>query len=87
MENQFLSTVPKGGIGTKAGGAHENKYFQFVVGSFTADGNLLQPMVCVNSTPHTSPFARSQRARMMMCDTTLALVLVRVIPSMCHVPE
>ena len=39
-----------------------------------------------NSTPHTSPFSRSQRAR-VMCDTTLAQVLVRVIPSMCHAPE
>ena len=25
-----------------------------------------------NSTPHTSPFSRSQRARTMICDTTLA---------------
>ena len=41
----------------------------------------------VNSTPHTSPFSRSQRARVMMCDTTLAQVLVRVIPSMRHAPE
>ena len=40
-----------------------------------------------NSTPHTSPFSRSQRARIMMCDTTLAQVLVRVIPSMCHALE
>ena len=40
----------------------------------------------VNSTPHTSLFFRSQRALIMMCDTTLAQVLVRVIPSMCHAP-
>ena len=32
------------------------------VGSFAADSNLLQPMGCVNSTLHTSPFSRSQRA-------------------------
>ena len=43
--------------------------------------------VNVNSTPHTSPFSRSQRALIMMCDTTLAQVLVRVIPSMCRAPE
>ena len=49
------------------------------VGSFTAGSNLLQPTGGVNSTPHTSPFSRSQRAR-MMCDTTVAQVLVRVIP-------
>ena len=41
----------------------------------------------VNSTPHTSPFSRSQGALIMMCDTTLAQVLVRVTPSMCHAPE
>ena len=41
-------------------------------------------VVIVNSTPHTSPFSRSQR---MMCDTTLAQVFVRVISSMCHAPE
>ena len=40
-----------------------------------------------NSTPHTSPFSRSQRALIMMSQTTLAQVLVRVIPSMCHAPE
>ena len=35
-------------------------FFKFVVaGSFTADGNLLQPTVGVNSTPHTSPLSRS----------------------------
>ena len=43
--------------------------------------------VNVNSTPHTSPFSRSQRALIMMCDITLAQVLVRVIPSMCRAPE
>ena len=26
-------------------------------GSFTTDGNLMQPTGCVNSTPHTSPFS------------------------------
>ena len=60
------------------------KKFCVVVGSFTADSNLLQPTGGVNSTPHTSPFSRSQR---MMCYTTLAQVFVRVIPSMCHAPE
>ena len=44
-------------------------------GSFTAGGNLLQPTVCVNSTPHTSPFSRSKRVCVMMCDTTLAQVV------------
>ena len=58
-----------------------------VVGSFTADGNLLQPTEGVNSTHHTSPFSRSQRALVMMCHTTLAQVFVRVISSMCHAPE
>ena len=29
-------------------------------------------MSCVNSTPHTSPFSRTQRALVMMCHTTLA---------------
>ena len=55
-----------------------------VVGSLTADGNLLQPTGVVSSTPHTSPFSCSQR---MMCHTILAQVFVRVIPSMCHAPE
>ena len=41
----------------------------------------------VHSTPHTSLFFRSQRTLLMMCDTTLAQVLVRVIRSMCHAPE
>ena len=64
------------------------RFFLFVVvGSFTADSNLLQPTGGVNSTPHTSTFSRSQRALVMMCHTTLAQVLVRVIPSMCHAPE
>ena len=57
------------------------------VGSFTADSCQLQPTGRVNRTPHTSPFSRSQRARTMMCDTTLAQMLVRVIPSMCPAPE
>ena len=52
------------------------------------DGSVLRAKtkkdVSVNSTPHTSPFSRSQR---MMCDTTLAQVFVRVIPSLCHAPE
>ena len=87
MQNQFLFNCTKGGtlpppvlhggIGTKAGRAHENnsclKKKLFVdVDSFTADSDLLQPTGGVNSTPHTSPFSRSQRARIMMCDTTLA---------------
>ena len=58
-----------------------------VVGSFTSDSNLLQPTGVVNSTPNTSPFSRSQRALIMMCDTTLAQVFVRVIQSMCHALE
>ena len=100
MQNQFLfnstkgGTLPPqvlhGGVGTKASGAHENNSFLNVfvaVSSFTADSNLLQPTGDVNSTPRTSPFSRSQRARVMMCDTTLAQVLVRVIPSLCHAHE
>ena len=63
-------------------------FFLFVaVSSFAADSHLLQPTRGVNSTPHTSLFFRSQRARIVMCDTTLAQVLVRVIPSMCHAPR
>ena len=58
-----------------------------VAGSFTFDNNLLQPTGVVNSTPYTSPFSRSQRALIIMCDTTLAQVFVRVIPSMCHALE
>ena len=82
-----LLLVLHGGIGIKTGGAHFFLKRIVVVGSFTADGNLLEPTGSVNSTPHTSPFSRSQRARVMMCDTTLAQVFVRVIPSMCHAPE
>ena len=71
MQNQSLFNSTKGGtrllpvlhggIGTKAGGAHEYNYvFQFVVvGSFIADSNVLQPTGGVNSTPHTSLFSRS----------------------------
>ena len=56
----LLLPVLHGGIWTKAGGAHENIFFEFVVvGSFTADSNLLQPTGSVNSTPHTSPFSRA----------------------------
>ena len=76
-------------LGWKTGGA-QNVFFQekfVVVGSFAYDSNLLQPTVCVNSSRHTSPFPHSQRARAMMCHTTLAQVFVRVIPSMCHASE
>ena len=85
-ETSHLLQVLHGGIGTKDGRAHENNSF-FAVGLFTIVSNLLQPTECVNSTLHTSPFSRSQRARVMMCDTTLAQVLVRVIPFICHAPE
>ena len=55
MQNQSLFNSTKGGtrllpvlhggIGIKTGGAH-NSFFKFVVvGSFTADSNLLQPTV------------------------------------------
>ena len=52
----LLPQAVHGGIGTKAGGAHDIIHFRkFVaVGSFTADSNLLQPTVCVNSKLHTS---------------------------------
>ena len=41
---RLLVPVPHGGNGIKTGGAH-NCFFEFVVArSFTADGNLLQPM-------------------------------------------
>ena len=77
-----------GGVGIKTGGVHNYLFQNFVVvGSFTADSNLLQPTEGVNSTPHTWPFSRSQRANVMMCHTTLTRVFVRVIPSMCHAPE
>ena len=60
----------------KTGGAHDFCFKNFVVvGSFTADGNLLQPTGSENSTPHTSAFSRSQRALVMMCHTTLAQCL------------
>ena len=41
---------------------------------------------CKQYTSHVT-FSRSQRALVMMCETTLAQVCVRVIPSMCHAPE
>ena len=68
MQNQFLFNSIKGGIslllpvlhggsGIKTGEAHIFfKKKNVVVGSFTADGNLLQPTGCVNSTPLTSLF-------------------------------
>ena len=45
-----------------------------VEGSFTADGNLLQPTGCVNSTLHTSPFFSCLRACVRICHTTVAQV-------------
>ena len=56
---RLLLPVLHGGSGLRTGGAH-NYFFQKIVvaRSFPADGNLLQLTVCVNSTPHTSPFSR-----------------------------
>ena len=84
----LLFQVLHGGTGTKAGGVHENNSFLLfvAVGSFTADSNLLQPTGCKQYTSHVT-LSPTQRTRLMMCVTTLAQVLVRVIPSMCHAPE
>ena len=51
-----LHPVPHGGSGMITGGAHFFFEKNVVAGSFTADGNLLQPTGCVNSTSHTSHF-------------------------------
>ena len=42
--------------------------------------------MCKHYTSHVT-FSPTQCACWMMCDTTLAQVLLRVIPSMCHAPE
>ena len=55
------------------------------VGSFTADSNLLQPTGGVNSTPHTSPFSRSQRTCLMMYTHIMAQVSARVRHFICMV--
>ena len=85
VQNVSLSNSSYGSM--KTGGAQKRMLSFFVVGSFAADGNLLQPTVNANSKPHTSPVSRSQRALIMMGVTTLARVFVRVIPSMCLAPE
>ena len=83
---RLLLPVLHGGIGIKTGGAHI--CFKFIVaGSFTADGNLLQPTGCVNSTFHTSCFFSCLCAFVMLCYTTLAPMFVGVISSVCHALE
>ena len=47
-------------------------FFFVVVRSFTADSNLLQPTVCVNSTPHTSHFLVDQTRTRVAQVVTLA---------------
>ena len=83
-KNQFLLTVPKVApiffqfFMVELEKTWWSSYFYFVVvGSFTADSNLLQPT-------HTSPFSR---ALIMLSHTTLAQLFARVISSMCHAPE
>ena len=53
----------------------------------SGDGSHGEVEIRKQYTLHVTFFPVHQRARIMMCDTTLAQVLVRVIPSMCHAPE
>ena len=54
--------------------------------SSTETSVALKREECEQYTSHVT-FSPSQRARLMLCDTTLAQVFVRVISSMCHAPE
>ena len=64
------SSILQGWIGLKNWWSSIFIFF-VVVGSFTADSNLLQPTGGgANKTPHTSPFSRSQCALVMTCHTT-----------------